>query len=107
VWKDAGGILALVRLLEKAAACNDKVLLGRSVMALLNASSNSRANKLEIVNEGGLDLLLWILKGLLRDDDVAIPDPLLASDVALLLRNLATESPTTTVRHHRSFCLSF
>eukprot|EP00959_Pyramimonas_sp_CCMP1952_P021218 447672-Pyramimonas_sp.AAC.1 len=65
VWKDAGGILALVRLLEKAVACADRVLIGRAVMALLNASSNSRANKLEIVNEGGVDLLLHVLNGLL------------------------------------------
>lgn len=33
VWHDAGGILALVRLLEKAAACGDTVLAGRAVRA--------------------------------------------------------------------------
>jgi hypothetical protein len=93
VWHDAGGILALVRLLEKAAACGDTVLAGRAVMALLNASSNSKTNKAAVVLEGGVDLALWILHELVADTtSVAVRDPPLASDVVLLLRNLVTES---------------
>ena len=62
VWHSAGGILALVRVLEKSAACGDTLLAGRAVMALLNASSNSRTNKQAIVMEGGVDLVVWILQ---------------------------------------------